>query len=217
MAKKKKIDWLNHFLEFIVVVIGILLAFQLNTCSQAKKEGELVDRHIESIIDETVYNQNNVKRSLKSSNAMLALVDTLAVVVNDKQRLKDEYWLSFKLLAADYLYIKKNAYNTLMATGDVRFIENPVLQNDIVGIYEYYGWAEGVDEQSRSTMTEYYYPYLIDYSNMTSDTLENPAPYETQKFKNILASYGYALRERIKKQEDLDNVIQEFLEKYKKN
>jgi len=30
---KQRIDWLNHSLEFVVVIVGILIAFQLNKCS----------------------------------------------------------------------------------------------------------------------------------------------------------------------------------------
>lgn len=212
MAKARKIDWLNHFLEFIVVVIGILLAFQLNTCSENKREAELVKSHINQIIEETQFNKKSVLNSLNSSRYMRSLVDTLAVVVDNPSRLKQEYWLSFKLLSADYLYIKKNAYNTMIATGDVRYIEDRKLQNAIVGIYEFYTWAEGVDVQSRSTLTDYYYPYLINYSNMTANNLQDSEPYTNQKFKNILSTYGFALDERIKKQEELVIVIDQFLQ-----
>ena len=45
MTTKKKIDWLNHGLEFIVVVIGILLDFQLNTWSEQRKQRLIIDEH----------------------------------------------------------------------------------------------------------------------------------------------------------------------------
>ena len=50
MSKRKfRIDWLNHSLEFIVVLIGILIAFQLNQCSTDKQNKKTSDTHLEEI------------------------------------------------------------------------------------------------------------------------------------------------------------------------
>jgi len=52
----KKIDWTNHFIEFITVVIGILLAFGLNALYESRKEAHIVNKHLEGIKQEIVLN-----------------------------------------------------------------------------------------------------------------------------------------------------------------
>ena len=214
MGKKKKIDWLNHFLEFIVVVIGILLAFQLNTCSEKKKEDAIVDSHISKIIDETRFNLNRVEGIQKNSKDLLQMLDTLTVVINDQERLEKEHFLTFQLMSLDYLYIKKNAYNTLVATGDIRHIDDLELQNDVVSLYEYYDWAEGYDVMTRNVFTDYYYPYIMDNMNLMKGSVQPQEVYANSKFTNILSSYKYSISGRLDRQQQLEKRVEEFLEKY---
>lgn len=214
MAKKKKIDWLNHFLEFIVVVIGILLAFQLNTCSERKKEDAIVESHISKIIEETRFNKGRVKGVQKNSETMLTMLDTLFIAINDEERLKKEHFLTFKLMSLDYLYIKKNAYNTLVTTGDIRHIDNLDLQNDVVSLYEYYNWAEGYDVMTRNIFSDYYFPYMMENMDMIGGTVQPQDTYNGKEFTNILSSYRYSITNRLERQQQLENRIEEFLEKY---
>lgn len=214
MAKKKKIDWLNHFLEFIVVVIGILLAFQLNTCSQEKKELALVDEHIESLIVETKFNVDLIKSSISNSEAILGIVDTLLVAVSDPERLEREHFLTFKAMGLQVGYLKKNAYNTLVTTGDIRFIEDFELQNDIISLYEYYKWTDGVNEMSRNTFIEYYLPYMMEYMDLSGGSLQAQDLYDNKKFKNILSTYTFSLTALLERQKATLEEMQAFIDKH---
>ena len=214
MRGTKKIDWLNHFLEFIVVVIGILLAFQLNTCSEKKQEATLVEGHIENILEETRFNKDRVTGIQKNSKDLLGMIDSLMVVVEDEKRLEKEHWLTFKIMALDYLYIKKNAYNSLITTGDIRYVDNVNLRNDVISLYEYYEWAEGYDVMTRNIFSDYYYPYMMNNMDMTGVTIQPQEVYNGKKFKNILSSYRYSITGRLQRQNELEKYIQDFLEKY---
>ena len=55
---KKKIDWLNYSLEFFVVLIGILVAFQLNKCSANKEQSKTIETHLDQILVETKFNKS---------------------------------------------------------------------------------------------------------------------------------------------------------------
>jgi hypothetical protein len=212
---KRKIDWLNHFLEFIVVVIGILLAFQLNAYAEQNKEKELIVQHSNNIIQETEVNRNNVLRSLKSTEAGLAMLDTLLRIVDKPERLEREHFITFKLMASvDFMYFKKNAYNTIVTTGDIRFVEDFQYQNDLVGLYEYYQWAEGVDMMVRGTFTDYYYPFIMNNLDLATAQLQSVETYNSKEFRNILASFSYSMAARKKKQEETLGEIQKFLDKY---
>jgi len=68
---KRKIDWLNHGLEFTVVIIGILLAFQLNTCSERRKDNKIVKTHLDQLIEETSLNKYYMKNGIKYSEIEL--------------------------------------------------------------------------------------------------------------------------------------------------
>lgn len=63
----KKIDWVNHTFEFAVVLIGILLAFQLNTCSSENKQNTTINIHLSEIKEETESNQKNLEAIISQS------------------------------------------------------------------------------------------------------------------------------------------------------
>lgn len=65
--EKYHIDWLNHALEFIVVVIGILLAFQLNKCSDENKNKKIIKNHLYQIYEETKINKNYLAQSIEEN------------------------------------------------------------------------------------------------------------------------------------------------------
>ncbi len=52
----KKIDWTNHIIEFVTVVIGILLAFGLNNYNQTNEEKSRAVQHMDGIEREMEYN-----------------------------------------------------------------------------------------------------------------------------------------------------------------
>ena len=41
--KKKKIEWLNHFVGFVSVVLGVLMAFWLNSWNESRKESGSIE------------------------------------------------------------------------------------------------------------------------------------------------------------------------------
>ncbi len=78
---KMKINWINHLIEFIVVIIGILVAFELDSISTENAEKRILEMHLIQINEETDFNKSNVKSAidygeinLKNSDSLLSLL-----------------------------------------------------------------------------------------------------------------------------------------------
>ncbi len=214
MNKSKKIDWLNHFLEFVVVIIGILIAFQLNTCSVEKKQGEILDKHIANIIDETEFNNRRIKEEIGESQILLNNIDSLISSIKQQKDIRSINGLSLQILKFNNTYIKKNAYNALVESGDIRFFKDFKTKDEIIQLYEYYRWAEGISEAALQNYVTYYYPYVVENLDMVSGQPQDIAVYSNKKFLNILATYSYMMKNRLEKQKELAQKTGNFLEKY---
>lgn len=214
MRGTRKTDWLNHFLEFIVVIAGILIAFQLNTCSEQKKEQKLVDRHVENIIEETEFNKNNFEFASEKVRQSLNTLDTLLSFIEDKRDLDSINALSIEMLNLPITYIKRNSYNSFIESGDIRLVSNFELKEDIIRLYEYYTWAEGLDKITAESYNDHFLQYLMDHLDLVSTKTQDRSVYESKKFKNTLAVYNYQLRSRLMKYEELRGMIDEFLTTY---
>lgn len=215
MRGTKKIDWLNHFLEFIVVVIGILLAFQLNTCREDQKEQELVQEHISNIIEETAFNTGRMELSIQASEAAISAIDSLTAAIQENENTAKIAGLSYQLLRFHGNYLKTVAYSSLKESGDIRFIKDFDERNDIVTLYEYYDWAKGIDDAAAETYNEYYYPYILNNFNMRAGLNQDEKTYTSTKFLNILTSYRYILQARVSQNKDTQEKMQAFLDSRK--
>lgn len=52
MKQSSKIKWYNHFIELIIVIIGISVAFWLNNLSNNYKENSLKQNYLSNIYDD---------------------------------------------------------------------------------------------------------------------------------------------------------------------
>ena len=80
--KKNKIDWLNHFVGFVGVLAGVLIAFGLNNWNESNKEHRIIQSVLVNIEDElrrnserldTAYAEN--KKIHDALKGYLALLD----------------------------------------------------------------------------------------------------------------------------------------------
>lgn len=214
MGKRTKVAWLNHILEFTVVLIGILIAFQLNRCSEIRKNEDLVSEHLEYIIEETRFNRNMLANTISESEALQQQLDTLVKLVKEEENTAKMNILSLQVMNLNNSYIKKVAYQTFVQSGDIRFVTNFDEKNDVIGLYEYYKYAEGMNEMTRSTYIQFFYPYMVKNMDLLEAGVQEKSFYTNKEFRNILSVYQYTLAARIRVHKQTLGRIEEFLEKY---
>lgn len=199
MPSKQRIDWLNHSLEFLVVVVGILLAFQLNQWSEERAQGELIDHHIDNLAEETRFNKMMLERAIKRHERSLELAELFLekqIASEDAEELNQ---LVIGLLAADSVYLKRNAYTSLIETGDVRFMHDFSLKNEVVTLYEYYLWIKGLDEGEFQFKLAYFTPFAMRNLDIANGTAQPLSIYTTKELRNIIGGLRFNLGIRIEK------------------
>lgn len=210
-SKRKKIDWLNHSLEFIVVIIGILLAFQLNRCSTDRSLEETVNIHINQIREETLLNKRSLEKAIKSSESSIAKFDSIIGLIRRKEDFTSINRLSMELLNINNVYIRKNAYLTLTETGDIKYIKSFKQKEDIINLYEYYRWVESFNEISANIYVNDFYPYLRDNFDLIQASVQEDSIYLSKKYQNILGAYYRTSLNRLNKYKDCLREMNEYL------
>lgn len=212
MTKKKvHIDWLNHGLEFVVVVLGILIAFQLNKYSSENQQATTISNHLEQIKKEAEFNKSSLQSALELGEANMSKLDTIFSLLSQQDDYERINLLSIELLNLGVTYFRKNAFQNLVETGDIRFIKNFDVKQEIINLYEYYKWVESFDEISRSLYMQDYYPYVINNFDLITTEKQNEDIYQSKLFKNILASYKRTSENRIQKYRDCIKEIDKYL------
>ncbi|MEP2937573.1 MAG: DUF6090 family protein [Gilvibacter sp.] len=216
MRGTKKIDWLNHGLEFVMVVVGILIAFQLNTCSEEKKNDVIVNQHISNVLSESAFN--------------LKMIDDIIVQTEDSQKnlskllqliAQEKSWdtinnLTLRQLNYSGVYLKDNAYNSLIQSGDIRLVNDFELKNDIINLYEYYKWTQSFDLINGEVFAGYFLPYVMNEFDMFQLQTQDASIYTDQRFKNALGSMSYQMNARLAKYKETKTIIETFLRAHQK-
>lgn len=209
---KKRIDWLNHLLEFSVVLIGILIAFQLNKCGDESRQQALVETHLKNIMEETEYNRGNFKYSIYQAETSLKNVDSVLTLIKNRGNPSDINRISLKLLDYGGIYIRKTAYTSLMESGDMRLFKDLEQRTSVINLYEYYSWVELIERISVVSYNDDLRPYLKNNLDMVNQTIVKDDVYYSRLFQNVLASYSATLQARVRKYKDCLEIMNAYVD-----
>ncbi len=207
-----KIDWLNHSLEFVVVIVGILLAFQLNRWATEKEQLQTIDTHRSHIKEESEFNKQNFEDAIAYATSNISKLDSILKLIEEKADNVRINQLALELLNLGGVYIRKNAYSTLTESGDIRFMKNFSQKQNIINLYEYYKWVEAFELISNNLYMNDYYPYLKDNFDLVNGSTQSREIYHSKVFRNILGAYKRTSQNRLDKYKDCHKEINEYLE-----
>lgn len=90
MTKKKtsikipfKITWGNHFMNFLSVVVGVLLAFGLNDWNENNKLNRKVDRALENLKKEIEANRASTQETYDANYVQFQFISEVLNITND--------------------------------------------------------------------------------------------------------------------------------------
>jgi hypothetical protein len=209
---KKKIDWINHGVSFVVVLTGILLAFQLSQFAENRKRGKTIENHRNGLLRETKANKANLKRTLEITELSLKKVDTLNVLLEQGTDLQNIDRLSQDLLTVSGAYFIKNAYNVLVESGDIRFMRNFDGKAETIILYEYYKIVALGDDVGMEYSYQPYFKYIMNSFDLFNRQIQNREVYLSKGFTNLVGSYEYFLQQRITSYKICQEKIDDYLE-----
>lgn len=206
----RKIDWLNHSLEFLVVVIGILLAFQLENCSNSRQQQATLENHFQEIRQETEENLYQLELAQDYCRSHMETIDSLLYLVQAGGPVTAINSLCFKILDIRGAYLKQNAYSSLVESGDIRFIEDFEIKKAIIDLYEYYDYVKVFDVITLNAYSSYYYPYVMENLDINSARPQELSVYTTKPFINAISAYRYTLNLTFEKYQACQEFVTSF-------
>ena len=124
--------------EILLVVIGILIALQINNWNEQRKEQNLERKALHSL------KQNIVKDSLQASEKLLELaglntsLDSLKrFVINDSEKLPVDLNFTDAFLSTISFISEKSTFDELKSSGRLQLIRNKSLSDSLMGYYNF--------------------------------------------------------------------------------
>jgi len=216
--KKGKIDWLNHGLEFFVVLIGILIAFQLNKFSESNVEQKLLRSHKESIKLECIANADILESAIVHVDMQIKYCDSLLAEIVRRDQIKSIRSYSTRLLDMRNVELKRNAYQVLTQSGDIRYMEDYEQKRSIISMYDGFNRINRINQSNQKLYDNHFYPYLksnfdlVNWRYIDINSKADEEKYYAKEYGNTISTYKYLLSAKLDVYKEEYEVIQRYIE-----
>ena len=177
MGSHNKINWADHILNFVAVIVGVSLAFFVNDNSEQKKRKEEYDEAIRSFLEEFEADRSNyVEYQIPSNrNQVDDISDVLLLILNgESDSLAEKFQLAINI---NNYFPSGVTFNSLVSSGKLDLIDDFQLRKELSNYHKV------LSEEARmrgELQVEFYMnqlmPWLLknaDFTNPSIESLQN--------------------------------------------
>lgn len=210
MKKKTsaKIDWTSKLVDLLIVIVGISIAFRLNTWNESNKAKNQIQEYIISFQEESTSNKATLSAALEYSLTIKKDLDSLKILLlARKYNHENINNYSTRLMGLSNFIPVTTTMDNITASGDFGLIKDAELRKRLIDTYTSYKSTVKMDDILLDYVDKYLTPYFFKYirfsnfSEITGDYLQNP------EFENIVFGYDVLLIQQINNYSDaLDEI-----------
>jgi len=181
--------------EIVLVVIGILIALQINTWNEERKENKIEAGYLKEMQEDY---QINLRRSESVIKKYELMIPTLSGLI--EQSLLEKPTISVDSLNQAYITISSmpvysssdRVYNNLIGSGDLKLLKNKELKTELSVYYEILNTLKLVQTTHELELVESFQPYIIEHMDFLAvapkriEGFQLPAPKEKDKILEVL-------------------------------
>ena len=198
--KRKKfiINWKSKFIDLLIVIVGISVAFKLNTWNENNKTNKEIADYLLNFKEESLTNKATLSNALEYSESVKEGLDSLKILLFEKdydnKNIKN---YTSRLMGLSNFIPVTTTMDNITASGQFGLIKDDELKKRLIKTYSTYRSSLKVDEILMDYVDKYLTPYFFenvrfsDFSSIKEDFIKNP------KFENIVIGYEIMLNQQI--------------------
>lgn len=188
----KKINWLDHFANLLVVILGISIAFYLESYKEESNNLKQEVKYLESLISDMNADIKALDTLQVINEAMLQSLATLSRASVGQPYGGDSVLVNstFRIQYNPPFSPQKTTYESLKASGKMDLIGEFELRNKVVELYEqYYRGAADWDNAINEHVRDFVKPFYIHHVRFTGPGKLDPSFLSEDAFRNMIFSY----------------------------
>ncbi len=182
---KKAIEWKSKWIDFLIVIMGITIAYQLNNWNEANKEIKKGNEYLLNFQRENETNEKRIAKALLYLEDSKATMDSLKNML-DIQGFQDVRVASFSNYMMATLRFKPTTVTmeNIKASGDFELIQDITLRRALIELYSAYSVLAIVDQKMADFVDRYTTPFFfekirfLDFSPIDGDGFLNDPHFE---------------------------------------
>ena len=163
MEKNKTGKYLKYAIgEIVLVVVGILIALQINTWNEQKKNNKQAQRYLKSLKEDIQEDYVLLDDYIVWNEKMIDYVESINKTLAIKQQLSKAEEIEFSKMHLDLTYEKyfipeKRTINQIASSSKGDLISNESLQSKI---FKYYSFCERLEQNNEKSLQLYMHLHI---------------------------------------------------------
>ena len=168
--------------EILLVVIGILIALQINTWNKEKQNRAHEIVTLKNLKEDLVIQKELIQEQIDYELAVLAQVDSAKNYVSDEAN-KAVLNRLFRELAARHTFKANRAtFNNMISGGSINLVRDEDLQNDIIRYFQRLDYVESVVNNNNLYMMDSNFGLFVANNGLGLEVDDNNEIISTKKF-----------------------------------
>ena len=186
--------------EIVLVVFGILIALQINTWNEERKENKIEAKYLKEMLEDYEINLIRSNQVIKRYESMIPTLQGLI-----EQSLLEKPSISVDSLNQACMIINDmptysstdRVYNNLIGSGDLKLLKNKELKTELSVYFEKINILNLVQTTHELELVESFQPYIIDHLDFLAVAPQRlyqfrlPAPKENDKILEVLHTFKF--------------------------
>ncbi|WP_146129832.1 DUF6090 family protein [Flagellimonas meridianipacifica] len=173
LSEKKFSSYLLYAIgEIILVVIGILIALQINNYSEQSKQRKQERLLLSNLSNDVELDIQQIENNTKLSRERLKRLDSLVQLLKNPESIDKGSFIrrSYEFVFDQYFKSNSGIFDEAVSSGKMSFVQNEALRQDI---FNYYRNAKETytDGTTRQITDEYITPLLVEHVYLNQEGL----------------------------------------------
>ncbi len=218
----KNINWLDHIANLLVVILGISIAFYLESYKEEESNRSQEKKYIESIIKDLETDIDYLDTLISGNKRISDALVTLSNASIGRSYGSDTLLMNY-ILTIQYnptFTPQRITYESLKSSGNMDLIGSFELRNEVVELYEqYYRGTFEYDAAINEHISDFIKPFYMKNVRFNSGQSVSPDFLTMNEFKNMIFAYRYlfiakdTFYQNVKKQsKEVKDHLQEYLD-----
>lgn len=159
--------------EIVLVVIGILLALQINTWNKEKQNKAHEIATLKNLIEDLEIQRELIQEQIDFEHVIIKQVDSAKTFISDDAN-KSELQRLFSELAGRHTFKANRAtFNNMIASGSINLITNEDLQSSIIRYFQRLDYVESVVNNNNLYMMDSNFGLFVANNGLGLEVDEN--------------------------------------------
>jgi hypothetical protein len=211
MKKRINIDWKNHFIELIVVFIGISLAFALDNWREDINNRKLEKQYIGSFYKDISDDASSLEEIMRISKVKVDRIERYINRLKYHTTVQDSALIIIQdIMTKTPFSPKLSTYESIKSSGNLNILSDYKLKHDIIGYYQSLIDMKMKEDVYNNYIDQFAIPFVYENLDFLNQKLIKKNVLTSKRFNNLIFGYYALLTQNLKTYKNIYNKTQDL-------